>query len=135
MHVANQDGQLILQVCSPDNEVNTYLPRCGNGGKTWPVDSPLYPTIRPTSGLLVNGRSFSREKIFNQQLNFLKKGLLDIRRQPPFQKRYRSSWLCVDEFAIFGSFGEEDQIREPYEAGNPYGISNSILSLSSVPLR
>ena len=47
----NQNGQLILQVCSPDNEVNSYISPVAVteedlvSGFTW-----LHPTIRPTSG-------------------------------------------------------------------------------------
>jgi hypothetical protein len=127
----NQDGQLILQVCSPDNEVNSYISpvavteeRLGQ----WIHLATSYDSTNQWVSHFVNGRSFSREKIFNQQPVSLKKGLLGYSQAiPPFQKGIALHG-CVDEFAIFGSAWEEDQIRELYEAGNPYGNSNSILS-------
>ena len=75
----------------------------------------------------VNGRSFSREKIEIPQPLSFKKGLLGYSQDfPPYQKGTALHGR-IDEFAIFDSAWDEDQVRELYEMGTPYENTNLLL--------
>ena len=127
----NQAGKLVLQVRVDSKRVINYLSAVALPKEKlgqWVHLATSYDLSEKWVSHYVNGRSFSREKIeVSQPLSF-KKGLLGYSQDFPPYKKGTALHGCIDEFAIFDSAWDEGKVRELYEVGTPYELSNSLTS-------
>jgi len=126
----NQEGKLVLQVRVDSKRVVNYLSAVALPKEKlgqWVHLATSYDANEEWVSHYVNGRSFSREKIEIPQPLSFKKGLLGYSQDFPPNQKGTALHGCIDEFAIFDSAWDEDQVRELYEMGTPYENTNLLL--------
>ena len=124
----NKNGQIVLRTRTAKENVyyeSAVAFRSESMGRWTHVVTTFNADTKMISHY-VNGRSFSREKILDPVVLSFPKAMLGHSIASINQKKGIAFNGSIDEFGIFESVYDEEQIRMIYEVGRPFEVPNAL---------